>query len=715
MKIPNINYLYLVGLLAALPVPASATVTILSMTPSPVSPQVIGTTITWTATASDTGTGPLNFRFYVTAPGGSPLMARDFLPGTLSSSTWTSQPFTWMPTACTNIRSAGVDAFTCAPIEGVFSIEVVAMDFTSGQNTTKTVKFQVTPLVTGSTPVLAKTANPLVSIFGAPACASGSSIRVSFQEAIADPPPATTTNWVPCHPPLTSNFEIAGVYPNTLYKIFAQTVTGTTIANGPSLTYQTGALPTTISFPTFTLNTSANIDTAQPVILHNLIELGGAAAYPDVATDLAGNIIWYYYPNDLGNTDLLTRPLQNGTFLSVEDGVAWNPLATAFQFLRQVDLAGNVIRETNTGIIQQELVAGLGATDAKACSAIPQPAPIGSACLGEFHHDAIQTLPPIVGSPLPGPFTAVIADIEKIFPPGTQGDTSGLPVDIVGDMIIVLDSNWKPVWYFDSFQHDGGCPVPPATGPCQLDINRAAVLGETCYNGEAGCPPMLLLGTGIAPLAKDWLHANSLYYWPTDPFGGASQDIIWSSRHQDWVMKIDYENGATSATGEILWRMGNEGDFTFSSPPTDPWPWFSHQHEVGIETRGTGVMTLFDNGNTRVSPPPKGLGPSPACQPYDCNSRGMALTFSETAMEVTQVLSSDLGYYSTAMGSAQLLSNGDYFFQPAIVITDPTVSGFSLEIAPVPATDLADTLLNVQGPEHYRAWQMTSMYFPPIT
>src|ERR1700677_4562574 len=115
MKIPNINYLYLVGLLAALPVPASATVTILSMTPSPVSPQVIGTTITWTATASDTGTGPLNFRFYVTAPGGSPLMARDFLPGTLSSSTWTSQPCKWLPTACTNIRSAGVDAFTCAP------------------------------------------------------------------------------------------------------------------------------------------------------------------------------------------------------------------------------------------------------------------------------------------------------------------------------------------------------------------------------------------------------------------------------------------------------------------------------------------------------------------------------------------------------------------------------------------------------------------------
>ena len=99
-----------------------------------------------------------------------------------------------------------------------------------------------------------------------------------------------------------------------------------------------------------------------------------------------------------------------------------------------------------------------------------------------------------MNSTLPGPFTAVIADIEKIFPAGTQGNTTGLPVDIIGDMIIVLDSNWNAVWYCDSFQHDSGCPVPPATGPCQLDINRPAVLGETCGGNTSGCPQGLLLG-----------------------------------------------------------------------------------------------------------------------------------------------------------------------------------------------------------------------------
>ena len=230
--------------------------------------------------------------------------------------------------------------------------------------------------------------------------------------------------------------------------------------------------------------------------------------------------------------------------LSIQDGVAWNPASQLQQLLRQTDLAGNVVRETNTGAIQQELIA-LGATGLGPCNAISSPAPVGSSCLGAFHHDAIQTLP--------NGYTALLADVEKIFPPGTQGDTSGLPVDIVGDTIIVLNQNWQVVWYFNAFQHDGGCPP---SGPCQLDINRPAVLGETCVVNQPGCPPMFLLGTGIAPLAKDWLHANSLYYWPTDTFGGASGDIIWSSRHQDWVMKIDYNNG--TGTGNILWRMGNE-------------------------------------------------------------------------------------------------------------------------------------------------------------
>ena len=100
----------------------------------------------------------------------------------------------------------------------------------------------------------------------------------------------------------------------------------------------------------------------------------------------------------------------------------------------------------------------------------------------------------------------------------------------------------------------------------------------------------------------------------------------------------------------------------------DRWPWFSHQHDIGIAAGGAGPFTVFDNGNTRiVGKPPLGLGRH--CGPHDCFSRGMALTLDESTMSVTPVISTDLGVFSTVLGSAQLLSGGSYFFQPGQVHT----------------------------------------------
>ena len=64
----------------------------------------------------------------------------------------------------------------------------------------------------------------------------------------------------------------------------------------------------------------------------------------------------------------------------------------------------------------------------------------------------------------------------------------------------------------------------------------------------------------------------------------------------------------------------------------------------------------------------------------------MALSFDETSMQVTPVLSVDLGVYSQAMGSAQMLTDGNYFFLCAIVPAGQlgvlTGSGFGIEIQP---------------------------------
>ncbi len=674
MRTSSVRLWCLIGLLVVLCAPAYSTVTFVSLSPSPKSPQVIGTSITWIAAATDSKAGPLTFQFNVAAPNGSFTVVRDFNVGTMNGGIWFSQPFVWTPVG----------------IEGVYQVQVVIKDFASGESASKTIRFQANPLVTGTNPVVVPTSNALVALFSAPSCASGSTMRVHFQKTGSSA--ATTTNWANCNSSNTMTFEIAGMYPSSSYQLYSQTKTGSTTVNGPTITFTTGALPSSIPFPNFKtiVKAGAHTDTTDWILLHNLIQLGGGTRYPDVATDLSGKIVWYYYPNDISNSGLLVRPLPNGGALTIENGNVWNPASTEQQLLRQIDLAGNIVRETNTGIIQQQLVAK-GSVNGGPCNVFSSPPPVGAACLGAFHHDAIQFN---IGA---NQFTAVIADVEKIFPPGTQGDTTGLPVDIVGDMIVVLDANWQVSWYFDTFEHASGKP--------QLDINRPAVLGETCVTGQSGCPPMYLLGPGIASKANDWLHANSIYYWPNDTFGGASGDLLWSSRHQDWVMKIDYNNGA--GTGNILWRMGPAGDFTFNNIYNDPWPWFSHQHDAGIENNGTGVLTIFDNGNTRVSPPPVGVGPG--------NSRGMAVTFDETQMQVTPVLSADLSVYSVAMGSGNLLPGGNYFFQPAIVVVGLNTDANSIQIFPTPGTDVGTVVLNLQGVEHYRGWEMQSLYNPPTT
>jgi len=681
--------------LTVLCAPAFATVAGVTLKPSHASPEPIGKTIVFTATATDTSAGPVAFQFNVTPPGGSLLMIKDFNLGTLSAGTWTAPSFTWVPVG----------------IEGTYQIQVVAKDFVSGKSASKTINYVLNAVVTGSTPVVEKTSNPLVALFSAPSCVSGSLMRVAYQEQSGKTPTAVT-NWVGCHPPASVTFEVAGMYASTAYTMYSQTKTGTKTTNGPSLNFTTGALPKTITFPTFT-GAPFGTDTTYPMVLHNFITFVGAGSqtvYPDVATDLNGNIIWYYDAKDSTKSDVLTRPLVGGGTLTLQDDVAWAGTVTQEQFLRQIDLAGNTVRETNMGAIQQELIA-LGSVDGGPCSAIASPAPVGAGCIGAFHHDAIQTLP--------NGYMAALVDIEKIFPAGTQGDTSGLPVDIIGDMIIVFNSNWQAVWYWDVFDPNGG-----GQGYPQLPVTRTAPLGETCGVSSAGCPPMFLLGTDIAPLAHDWLHANSLYYWPTPQDGTTAGDIVWSSRHQDLITKIDYKDG--TGTGNIVWTMGPPddgllptGSFTFTNTYNDPWPWFSHQHDVGMENAGAGPMTLFDNGDTRVADAPLGLGAN--CGPHDCDSRGMALTVDETHMTVTPVVSYDLGGYSTAMGSAQLLSTGNYFFENPIVVNllKGGTFGYSMEISgtgpPAPQVGPADVLMDLGGPQHYRGFQMQSLYNPPTT
>ncbi len=610
-----------------LPLNAFAAIQV-QLTPSVPSPQPIGTTVTWTAAATDSNPGLLNYRFTVVFHSTSQV-ARDYSQ---------SNTFAW----------------TVGVWQGNYQVQVTVRNNSTQETAQVAALFQLTSRVSGATPVASSTANPLVALFSAPSCASGSFMRVRFQRFGANF--ADFTNWRPCQPPLSMNFYVAGMRANSAYFLTAQTATGGVVTNGLTIPFQTGSPG--VTFPSITVPVPATpLDslTDHVLLTDGLVQNGG---FP-IATDLSGNVIWYYAafddPSQVGS--LLTRVVPGGTILVIADGVNSANSTTQQQILREIDLAGNALRETNATRIQEQLVAMGRQSSCTMGSSI--------CTFGAFHHEAIR---------LPNGHTMAFGDVEQIFPAGTQGSTA--PVDIIGDIIVELDQNFQVVWSWSTFDHDGGAP--------QLDINRPAVLGETCVPGQGGCPPMFL-----APIANDWLHGNSLQYRTTD------HNLIMSLRHQDWVIKIDYRDG--QGTGNILWRLGNQGDFTPNS--TDPWPWFSHQHDAGFETNG--VFTVFDDGNTRVAQ-------NPGVTEF---SRGQAYNIDETHMIANPVLNASLGVYSFALGSAQLLSNGNYHFLPGI--NNGTSGTFSQSIEVLPNGTI--TFIEQANAAAYRSFRMPNLYTPPTT
>ena len=591
-------------------------------------PQPLGTTVAITASATDTDPGTISYRFEIGAASSSTTsMARDF-----------------------SVDNTFV--FTPERQEGNYKFVVVARNNSTGQVGTNLVSFfKFNSLVVKGAAAITPTANPLAALFSSPPCAAGGLyMRASILAAGATVP--SYTNWLPCKAGQNINFIIAGMRAATIYTISSQTWNGSALAAGAKLTYTTGT--PSVSFPTVTVTVPL---TSQDDQAERFMLMATTQPFP-MAVDLSGTPVWYY-KDPSGSPPLVTRPLLGGEILMIATGAnSAGSAVTNSQILREIDLAGNIIRETNATRVSEQVAA---------LSGIPSSCQIGgSDCLvGAFSHEALQ---------LPNGHTLVLADEEKIFTDGTQGSSPGNPVDIIGDIIVDLDTNWQVVGYWRAFDH--------------LDANRAAILGETCAApAQPGCPPITL----TKGLAQDWLHGNALYFAPSDG------SILYSMRHQDWVVKIDYGNG--SGTNNILWTLGKGGDFTIAS--SDAYPWFSHQHDPGFLQGGTTMLAMFDNGNTRVSPPPLGLGSG--------DSRGYVLNIDEVHKVVTPVLLADLGYFSVALGTAEQLSNGNYHFEAGWANVVPPYSE-AIEVFPDGTLGFTTQIV---GTLCYRNFRLLSLYTPP--
>ena len=236
------------------------------------------------------------------------------------------------------------------------------------------------------------------------------------------------------------------------------------------------------------------------------------------------------------------------------------------------------------------------------------------------------------------------------------------PVQVTGDVLIDLDQNHKPVWLWSTFDH--------------LDVNRHPM----------GFP--------------DWTHCNAVVYSPDDG------DLILSSRHQSWVMKIDYDNG--QGTGNIIWKLGYQGDFTLQGG-TDPVDWFNAQHDANIaskNSRGVFQMLMFDNGNQRVLDS-SGTICGPTTTP--CASRVPFLQLDETAKTATIEWVDDLApIFSFFGGSARLLGNGNIEFDEC-ASTTPANNAAIFEVTMTSPPQIV-WQMQIGGEYAYRGFRIPSLY-----
>ncbi len=166
-------------------------------------------------------------------------------------------------------------------------------------------------------------------------------------------------------------------------------------------------------------------------------------------------------------------------------------------------------------------------------------------------------------------------------------------------MLVDLDENWSPGWVWSAFDY--------------LDVNRHPFFG-----------------------LPDWTHSNAIVYNPNDG------NLLLSMRNQSWTLYIDYENGMGS--GNVLWRLGWQGDFTLAGG--DPTQWFYGQHFPSFVNINGSQLTfaIFDDGDYRVM---DNLGDTCALTPYPgCYSRATIYQVDQSTMQAQLLWQYQPGFFS---------------------------------------------------------------------
>ena len=222
---------------------------------------------------------------------------------------------------------------------------------------------------------------------------------------------------------------------STTYHMRAQVqCTGnSTTSTSPDATFTTGPLPSSLNFPTLVVSRpNPSLSTTENPGIESIdVIVASSPGFlaPAFFTDRDGNVIWYYDVGS-GNFAFPFKLLPNGNILlNITNAVT-------VSILREVDLAGNTIREMSMLDLQHKMANAEGFDFL----------PFG------YTHDFLA---------LPNGHVIVIVACFKDFTdlPGYPGTTR-----VQGDALVDLDENWNPVWAWNSFdnldvnRHIGGLP-----------------------------------------------------------------------------------------------------------------------------------------------------------------------------------------------------------------------------------------------------------------
>lgn len=267
-----------------------------------------------------------------------------------------------------------------------------------------------------------------------------------------------------------------------------------------------------------------------------------------------------------------------------------------------------------------------------------------------FHHDLL---------PLDNGHWIALCNTTKDFT-----DLTGFPgvTKILGDALVDIDPNGNVVWAWSGFDH--------------LDVNRHP-LGLTDQ------------GTG-----GDWTHSNAI-------ISSGDGNLFLSMRNQSWILKIDYENGTGS--GDVIWKLGYQGDFTISDGISSDW-FFAEHYPVVLSDDGTQTtFAIWDNGDNRVMSDGSICGTTPACY-----SRATIFHVDQGTKEAVLVWQDLPGYYNFWGGSIGVQQYGDVEFD--MTSFEGLASASRIEEVVQGTTPQVVWQLDLVGENAYRGYRIPSLY-----